>query len=589
MLQVTLYDPLTLQPHKTITRFKDIALSASFRQDGRLLTASSADGIIQSFDLSSRLILRTFRGHTAPVWSVRHSSDFGQLLSAGDDGQVRVWDVSSQECVRVWQAGAAVSVGAGGGSGGEVRAEYVRVVREVEGESDIVVSGGYDGVVRYWDKRVKDDTPILTLSHGAPINSLLLIPKSSTASALSCISAADVTLKAWDIRYIASSSAVSAVHTLSTHQKAITALSADSNYTKLLSGSLDGFVKVTSLPAFTPLSSIKHSSPILSLALSPDSSMLAIGSADGSLTLKQRPAPPPPPQPRPLPRMGSQAWFNRGASVQPAAVSAAGAAGATNAMARRSALQAYDVYLKRFQYHQALDAALRTNRATTIAAMLEELIDRSALLVAISGRTEESLAPLLFFLLNYLVHPVYSGVMLDVIGCVLSVYGRRVGESVGMDEWVRRVRERVREECGVQEAMVRMRGGMEMMWRASEAIDAAASGGGDGGGKGLDGEGGVRVEEVKEDGEQVIEEDGVLEGDGTEVDETMVDEHDGQDAMEERKEAEADRTDNGRRKEKKKKKKRITEQVQQVDDAEQREEKQSIPTVVSSARKKHKR
>ena len=578
---MTLYDPLTLQPHKTITRFKDVALSASFRQDGRLLTASSADGIIQSFDLSSRLILRTFRGHTAAVWSVRHSSDFGQLLSAGDDGQVRVWDVSSEQCVRVWQAG---SISGSGDNTGEVRAEYVRVVREVEGESDIVVSGGYDGVVRYWDKRVKDDTPILTLSHGAPINALLLIPKSSNASALSCISAADVTLKAWDIRYIASSSAISAVHTLSTHQKAITSLSADTSYSKLLSGSLDGFVKVTSLPSFTPLSSIKHTAPILSLALSPDSSTLAIGSADGSLTLKQRPAPPLPPQPRPLPRMGSHAWFNRGASVQPpTAANAAAAAGATSAMARRSALQAYDVYLKRFQYHQALDAALRTNRAATIAAMLEELIDRSALLVAISGRTEESLAPLLFFLLNYLVHPVYSGVMLDVIGCVLSVYGRRVGESVGMDEWVRRVRERVRDECGVQEAMVRMRGGMEMMWRASETIEAGNSDGSRGGKGDMEGGegdsaggsgGGGRVEEVKEDGGE----------DDVDRMNVVLD-----DEVNERKETELDRTDRGgSEKKKRKKKQRNSENSQRPEETEQREEKQPTAAVASSARKKHK-
>ena len=572
---MTLYDPLTLQPHKTISRFKDVSLSCSFRQDGRLLSASSADGVIQSFDLSSRLILRTYKGHTAPVWSVRHSGDFGQLLSAGDDGQVRVWDVSSGECVRVWQAGA-VAGGAGSEDGAEVRAESVRVVREVEGESDMVVSGGYDGVVRYWDKRVKDETPVLALSHGAPINALLLIPKSSNASALSCISAADVTLKAWDIRYIASSSAVSPVHTLSNHQKAITTLSADSSYSKLLSGSLDGFVKITSLPGFTTLSSIKHTSPILSLALSPDSSMLAIGSADGSLTLKQRPAPTPPPQPRSLPRMGSQAWFNRGVSAQPASASAP-PAGVNNAVARRSALQAYDVYLKRFQYHQALDAALRTNRAATIAAMLEELVDRSALLTAISGRSEEGLAPLLFFLLNYLVHPLYSAVMLDVIGCVLSVYGRRVGESVGMDEWVRRVRERVREECGVQEAMVRMRGGMEMMWRASETIEADRTRGeADKSGEG----GGVRVEEYKEEesgAELQLADEGGMDVEGAGMEE--------QDEETERKETVVERTDSRRRKQAKKNK-RSSEQKQEADEDLSREEKRAAPVVVSSARKK---
>lgn len=58
-----MYSSKTHQPKKTISRFKDIAYSGSFRQDGKLIVAGDATGLIQMFDGSSRAILRSFRGH----------------------------------------------------------------------------------------------------------------------------------------------------------------------------------------------------------------------------------------------------------------------------------------------------------------------------------------------------------------------------------------------------------------------------------------------------------------------------------------------------------------------------------------------
>ena len=85
--QVTIYDPLTLQPTRTLSRFKDVALSSSFRPDGRLLSASSHDGLLHTFDLQSRVVLRTYAGHVGPVWSVVHSKGFGALMSGEMTGR----------------------------------------------------------------------------------------------------------------------------------------------------------------------------------------------------------------------------------------------------------------------------------------------------------------------------------------------------------------------------------------------------------------------------------------------------------------------------------------------------------------------
>lgn len=61
--RVQVYSSKTHQPKKTISRFKDIAYSGSFRQDGKLIVAGDATGLIQMFDVGYRAILRSFKGH----------------------------------------------------------------------------------------------------------------------------------------------------------------------------------------------------------------------------------------------------------------------------------------------------------------------------------------------------------------------------------------------------------------------------------------------------------------------------------------------------------------------------------------------
>lgn len=47
ILQVIIYDGQTKDVARTISRFKDMAYSGSFRSDGKLVVAGSQDGIVQ--------------------------------------------------------------------------------------------------------------------------------------------------------------------------------------------------------------------------------------------------------------------------------------------------------------------------------------------------------------------------------------------------------------------------------------------------------------------------------------------------------------------------------------------------------------
>lgn len=64
---------------------------------------------------------------------------------------------------------------------------------------------------------------------------------------------------------------------------------------------------------------------------------------------------------------------------------------------RRVRLKPYEKHLKKFSYQRALDAALKTQNPLVVVTVLEELLRRSGLTIALSDRDEVSLEPLLSF------------------------------------------------------------------------------------------------------------------------------------------------------------------------------------------------
>jgi U3 small nucleolar RNA-associated protein 15 len=60
---VVIYAPKTGKVVKTVTRFKDVARGAEFRKDGKLMVAGGDEGLVQVFDVGSRAVLRTMKGH----------------------------------------------------------------------------------------------------------------------------------------------------------------------------------------------------------------------------------------------------------------------------------------------------------------------------------------------------------------------------------------------------------------------------------------------------------------------------------------------------------------------------------------------
>eukprot|EP00281_Chroomonas_sp_CCMP1168_P015294 CAMPEP_0206215678 /NCGR_PEP_ID=MMETSP0047_2-20121206/2322_1 /ASSEMBLY_ACC=CAM_ASM_000192 /TAXON_ID=195065 /ORGANISM="Chroomonas mesostigmatica_cf, Strain CCMP1168" /LENGTH=224 /DNA_ID=CAMNT_0053637987 /DNA_START=53 /DNA_END=723 /DNA_ORIENTATION=- len=143
---------------RTISRFKDIVYSASFRRDGKLLVASGEESDVKVLDLNSRDLLRLLKGHKGAVHSTKFCDDRVHVVTGGDDKTVRYWDVAS--------GGALTTL--------EGHADHVRCLAQSAASPEVWASGSYDHTAKLWDMR--NQSCVMTVEHGQPVQACLMLP-----------------------------------------------------------------------------------------------------------------------------------------------------------------------------------------------------------------------------------------------------------------------------------------------------------------------------------------------------------------------------------------------------------------------------
>ncbi|KAN0062011.1 U3 small nucleolar RNA-associated protein 15 [Thecaphora frezii] len=484
--RVQIYSMRTSRVIKTVSRFSDVARSASFRSDGRLMVAGDDSGLVQVFDVNSRMILRTLKGHANPVHVSKFSPNSTQILTASDDRTVKLWDMPEQKCLQTFEG----------------HDDYVRSGVVSSDNPSLMLTGSYDSTVRLWDARMSEGGgQAMVMDHGAPVEDVLIYPTGGGGVALS---AGGPQMKVWDLmmggRCMAS---------ISNHQKTITSLAlsvnsgADTTATgglggmRVLSAGLDQLVKVYD-PAkdWKVTHTMRYPAAVLSLAVSPDESHIATGMADGTLCIRKRDVKASELEQREMERAamnaGAYEYFMAGQVGQSPASKEGGPPGSQRAprsaqddfrveSVRKRKLADYDKLLKAFRYSDALDAALRKGVHPSVTfGLLLELIHRSprggaeGLRRAVAGRDDVTLEPLLRFLLKHAANPAYTDLVCDTLNVVVDTYASVLGQSPLVDDLFGRIWAKVSDEIRLQKELMQVRGSLEMIL-ASSALGAAAA------------------------------------------------------------------------------------------------------------------
>ncbi len=444
--KISLYDATTSDKlQRSYSRFNDDAYSGRFRKDGKLIVSGDKSGYVKVFDVQSKAVLRQMKRHNAAVRSTVWACDGLRIISGSDDKKVFRWDLATEEIL--WNSKSH-------------HTDYVRSVDASPVSSDVFASASYDHSVKLWDARQSE--PMQTMVHGQPIEHCMFTP-----SGTMLLTAGGSEIKVWDIL-----SGGRLLHTFNNHQKNITCLAMDGTHSRVLSAGLDGHVKIYSLQTMQVVHGMKFGSPLVSVAMSPDNKKLVLGFVDGNLMVRTR---------RP-----ESAAAGANSSVAPLALEAAALSENHSSLLRQSRfhkgaglvhehntdegtvetertarLQPYEKLMKKFNYQKALDAALKTQNPLVVITVLEELCRRSGLTVALSGRDEGSLEPLISFAARYVNHPKYSKLIVQVAHKILDLYAGVLGHSDAIDELFLKLQRQVRSEVSFHRQIMRVMGSLD--------------------------------------------------------------------------------------------------------------------------------
>ncbi|KAG9355047.1 hypothetical protein JZ751_001760 [Albula glossodonta] len=370
--RIHIYGPYSQEPVKTFTRFKDTAYSAKHRSDGKLMVAGCEDSVVRLFDISGRVALRLFRGHTKAVHLTDFTSDRFRILSGSDDYTCRLWDLPNSVELTSYSE----------------HTDYVRCGTTSKLNPDLFVTGSYDHMVKVFDART--DKSVMTMDHSQPVEDVLLFPSEGLL-----VSAGGRYVKVWDLL-----KGGQPLVSLKNHHKTVTCLCLSSSGQRLLSGSLDRHVKVYNTTTYKVVHNFDYAASILSVGLAPDDAALVVGMANGVLSVKHRKSPEEKLQAggEKRPRRPAYRVFVKGRNYAPKQEDF------LVSKPVRMHLQGYDKQLKSFQVSKALDtvleARIRLKTPEVTVAVMQELRRRGTLKNALAGRDERSLSVLLSFLIG---------------------------------------------------------------------------------------------------------------------------------------------------------------------------------------------
>lgn len=258
---------------------------------------------------------------------------------------------------------------------------------------------------------------------------------------------------------------------MESHNKTVTSLclgrvgDGDSSESRLLSVSIDGYLKVFDFMSFKITHSMRYPAQLLSVGFSPAGHARVVGTSNGVIFIGKKKekkreetetddvfgGPIAKPQ-KPAARPGSFRYFHRGQNEKPQETDF------VIKRAKKVKLTEHDKLLKKFRHKEALVSAMNTKNPNSIVAVMEELVARKKLIKCVENLDSDELGLLLGFLHKYATMPRYARFLMGLAKKVLEMRAEDVISSEELRGHVRNLKRMVLQEVMIQESLQEIQG-----------------------------------------------------------------------------------------------------------------------------------
>lgn len=440
----------------------DVITAGEVRRDGKIIISGLQNGKINVYDSFKKSCLRRYGDHKLQVNSVEISHSMINFVSTSNDMSFKIYDLSRTESILSFD---------------KAHRDYVKCARYVD--DSILVTGGYDKTVKLWDIRQNKKGPVQSYDNVNICNDILVM---NTLEG-KIISSAENYINIFDIR---KNELVAQANPI---QSGITKLITDRNEMRLFTvSSNETFVKVVELSnlSLKSLYSINLKEQVSSFDISQDMNRYAVSYTNGSIVIKSKNTTEEkeeeeldkdqeekdielldPTKYAKRDVVKNYKYFNRGQyednliedEVHPT-------------RQRKNKLQDYDIWLKKFQYKNSLSSVIKKKNVELIVSVIEELIDRNTLKLALMNRTEEDLAEILEFILWKIRDPKVMNILTYVFNILIDFYSPVLNKSNRIRTLFERANTEIQKEIDFEQSLIQLNSKLETVHNIKHYISS---------------------------------------------------------------------------------------------------------------------